>query len=187
MDTTYVLPKPSHLLRHKAHSRIYPLISIHFNSNSIYNSSVKPTTPPLKHRKINMPRTHHLIQIPDERRPYYTNLSFVANDFRRWGHRVDTYGPNSLWIKEHLKKDAREDLRGRQRPRLLLLWANQVLRRDQQREEAVDSVGSLMADFITGLLRSSKSLCPSNRRLYHPGDTHRQGQTNPTTSSANPI
>ena len=94
---------------------------------------------------------HYLIHTPLERDPYYTNFPFFAADFKRWGYRVDEYPPSSLWIKEHLRKT-------QLRIRPLLLWASEVITRDEQqsssREEGdTDSVGSVLADFIRGLVR----------------------------------
>lgn len=91
---------------------------------------------------------HYLIHKDHERRIFYTNVAFLAEDFKRWGYRVDAYSCSSLWIKEHFKKP--------QRRRPLLLWAYEVLQRDEEREREADSVGSALADFIRGLVRCSE-------------------------------
>ncbi|KAF1965346.1 hypothetical protein BU23DRAFT_26530 [Bimuria novae-zelandiae CBS 107.79] len=109
--------------------------------------------------------SHYLIQHPHHRRPYYTAISFLAADFRRWGYRVDTYPTSSLWIASFLKQERREDRYAPQRrARLLLLWAIEAVRRDHALhpepppppEEPVDNIASVLRDFFIGLVRCSK-------------------------------
>ncbi|KAJ4352348.1 uncharacterized protein N0V89_007696 [Didymosphaeria variabile] len=102
--------------------------------------------------------SHYLVYDPLSRRPYYTSIPWLAADFKRWGYRVDEYAEKSLWIKQHFKKP--------QRVRPLLLWAAEVLRRDEtdredtegEGEEAggEDEVGRVLADFMRGLARSGE-------------------------------
>jgi hypothetical protein len=97
-------------------------------------------------------QTHYLIHTHFSRRPYYTNLPFIAADLKRWGYRVDSYPHGSLWIAEQFPKP--------KRIRPLLLWAREVIKQDRQQrpeeeeEQGVDAdVSSVLRDFIRGLVR----------------------------------
>ncbi|KAF2451411.1 hypothetical protein P171DRAFT_492765 [Karstenula rhodostoma CBS 690.94] len=97
--------------------------------------------------------THYLIHTHYSHRPYYTNVPFFAADLERWGYRVDAYpyGAESPWLKEHFKKN--------ERIRPFLLWAREVIKQDRQQRDgegeqrADDDVGSVLKDFIRGLVQ----------------------------------
>lgn len=96
-------------------------------------------------------QNHYLIHTEFTRRPYYTNIPFIAKDLERWGFRMEPFPERSLWIDQHFYSEQR-------RVRPILLWAREVVthwleQREPEEEEPSNEaqVNSLLRDFVRGL------------------------------------
>lgn len=74
---------------------------------------------------------YYLIHTSHSPRPYVSTISFIANDFASWGHRVTRHTANSAYITEVRYQEKRHRPAAR-RIELMEIWAKEVLARRQQ-------------------------------------------------------
>ena len=74
---------------------------------------------------------YYLIHTSHSPRPYVSTISFIANDFASWGHRVTRHAANSAYITEVRYQEKRHRPAAR-RIELMEIWAKEVLARRQQ-------------------------------------------------------
>jgi hypothetical protein len=117
---------------------------------------------------------YYLIHTSHSPRPYLSKVSFIANDFASWGHRVTRHASNSVYITEVRYQEKRHRPACR-RIELMEVWAKEVLARKQHPQpqnaestlpETRESRASAFAqDFFSCLSAFGTSPTPTHSQL----------------------
>ena len=107
---------------------------------------------------------YYLIHTSHSPRPYVSTISFIANDFASWGHRVTRHAANSAYITEVRYQEKRHRPASR-RIELMEIWAKEVLARKQQPSSSLPETRNSRAsafaqDFVSCLSAFGTSFLP---------------------------